>query len=154
MINTGLMWFMLLLTTIDILVIVYLIHVLKYNIEGLKFLVYAERVISENDDPEQLEVLTKKDIPLYVETIFAIKIMMYFVFATLNLGIVVFLFSSFPEIQTNILWSVISLIMLASNAFIIITIRTFMYLKISINSTCEAYNLLIQSYEYMKEYED
>lgn len=154
MANNDLLWFVASMIVMNIGVIAYLVYIFKYHIRGLNFLIHAEKIISKNDEPEQLEIISNNDIPLYTETMYATKGMIYFVFATFNVNIILFLLSLLHGIETTTLWMILSWVMIGSNAFILISLNSFSKLKISINATCEAYNVLIQSYEYMKEYED
>lgn len=150
----SLLGFIIAIIVVNIAIMLYLTHVFFYNKKGLIFLNYSKDVIIENNDSEELEKLVKGDIPAYIETLHAIKGMLYFIFITLNINIIMIIFSLLPSLQTTMTWTVLIWTAAASNAFIIISFNSFIQLKRIINATCESYNVLIQSYEHVKEYEN
>ena len=154
MLSNDLSWFMLSLVVTNIAMVLYLTHIIAYHLESLSFLKYVNEIMVENGDEKESDKLIKNDIPLYVESTLITRGMLYFVISILNLDILLFIIPWFSLFQTTMIWDILIWVSVLSNSFIIITINYFRKLKIYINATCEANNVLIQSYEYLKESED
>lgn len=146
--------FIVILLLANIMTIAYMISIMLYNAKGLRFLTYANDVLSENDDTEESEILTTKDIPILQESFQASKGMFYFSTLTLLVDLTILLFAIVPELQATIEWMFISCLAALANSFIIIAFPSFMNIKLKINVTCESYNMLIQAYEHIEEYEE
>lgn len=146
--------FILFLVVVNTAIVLYLKNIIAYHLDALSFLKTSAKVMIENDDEPEHNKVIMEDIPVYLETSVITQVMLYFVISILNLDIVLFILSWFSLFQTTIIFDILIWVSVLSNAFIVITINYFRKLKIYINATCEAVNVLIQSYEYLKESED
>ena len=142
------------LLIVNVISIAITINVLLYNIKGLEFLEYVKGVLSENDETEELETLTKEDIPLLYDSLLGLKGMIYFAFLTIVVNFVVILFVLFPELYVTTAWTVMMWVGAMMNATVILSFSSFAYTKAQINAICEAYNVLLESYKHMEEYEE
>lgn len=147
-------WIIILLSVMNIMVMIYCIHLFRYHVKALKFLRNAVNVITENGELDELEDLTELFIPTYIKTKYATKGMLYFAYVTLMLNVTFFLMATLPSEQSTIIWSILIYPVVGSNAFIIVAFNSFIELKVNVNATCESYDVLIQSYKHVKEYED
>jgi len=146
--------FIVILLLANIMTIAYMISIMLYNAKGLRFLTYANDVLLENDDTEESEILTTKDIPILQESFQASKGMFYFSTLTLLVDLTILLFAIVPELQATPAWLFISWLATLTNSFIIIIFPSFTKIKLETNVTCESYNMLIQAYEHIEEYEE
>jgi len=146
--------FIVILLLANIMTIAYTINIMLYNVKGLRFLTYANDVLLENDDTAESEILITKDTPILQESFEASKGMFYFSTLTLLVDLTILLFAIVPELQATTGWLFISWMAVLTNSFIIIALPSFMGIKLKIDVTCESYNMLIQAYEHIKEYEE
>ncbi len=154
MIDTGLLWFVVILVIANIWATVYSVRLLIYSMSGLKFLEHVYQILLKNDEAKEVELLTMQDAPIFAQTIISIRNVLYFIFLTICVNFVVGLFALFPVLMLTSGWTIIIWMAAISNAFVLISVRPFSEIKYFINATCESYNVLIQSFEHIKEYEE
>lgn len=139
---------------INIVLIVYSINVFFYNKKGLWFLLYTKDVIIENNDEEELKELTETHIPEYIHLLEITKTTAWIVYMILHVNAVMLILTLFPSMQDTFLWYIMIPVIGTINAFNAVCFRSFAQLKIHINAICESYDVLIKSYEHVKEYEN
>ena len=132
----------------------YSIHILFYNKKGLRFLEHVKGVMLENDDVDELAELTEEDIPVLEEQLYATKGMLYLASTTILINSIGTIFAVLPSLQVTTGWTIIMWTMALSNSFVMLSLFSFSKVKAHINATCESYNLILQSYEHIKEYEE
>jgi len=146
--------FILLLLLINIISFTYIVHVILYNVKGLHFLEYAKSFLLENEEIDEVKILVNNDIPLFKDYLLASKGMLYFVIITIFINMFIVLFVIFPIMHKPAAWIIITWTAALTNAFIILSFHSYHNIKVKINATCESYNVLMQAYDYIKEYED
>ncbi len=154
MIETGLLWFVGMLVIANIWAAVYSLRLLIYSMNGLKFLEHVYGILLKNEEPREVELLRTQDAPIFAQMIISIRNVLYFIFLTICINFVVGLFALFPMMMLTSGWTIMIWTAAIGNAFVLISIRPFSEIKYIINATCESYNVLIQSFEHIKEYEE
>lgn len=136
-----------------IMVFGYMIYVFVFNVKALNFLQQARRVILEHDDIEECRAI-ESDIASYISSKGNVKSMIGIVFITLAVNLFTYLFAIIPQAQLTSEWQSIYIMSSIFTAYIMSTFSAYPELKSNINATCYSYALVLQSYKYVKEYED
>jgi len=146
--------FITLLFIIDIFSFAYMAYILSFCVKGVRFLTYANNIMIENNDIREVEILRNSDIPILREYLLSVKGMLYFILVTMTINVSIIFFIIFPELYETIWWSIMKWVAAAANASIILSFHTWGEIKAHINAICNSYNVIIQSYGYIKEYEE
>jgi len=154
MIDFGLLWFIGILVVMNISAVVYTMYTLTYSFKGLQFLEYAYDALRKHDENKEAELISTRDAPLFAGTILAIKNLLFFIMLSTLVNFMVGLFAFFPLLMLTGAWTIMIWMAAISNAFVIVSILPFPKIKHTINAICESYNVLIQSFEHVKEYEE
>jgi hypothetical protein len=144
---------MALLIVLNITAYVYTVHVFLFGAKGLKFLKHAESVLLENNDVDEVDKL-KADVPVIFDYLLSAKSMLYFIMMTMLVNMLMLSAAIFPVLFATTGWNILMLAAGITNSFVLISFRAYRIMKININATCESYNVLIQSYQYISEYEE
>lgn len=143
-----------LLFIINMAAYVYTVHVFLFGAKGLRFLEYAKGVLLENDDVGEIDKLTKTDIPTVFDYLLSAKNMLYFIMVTMLVNMIMLSAIIFPVLFATNGWTITILAAGISNSFVIISFNAYRKMKMRINATCESYNVLIQSYQFVEECEE
>jgi len=147
--------FIAILIIMNIVALIYIIHVLRYIVRGLLFLTYAKGILIKNEELNEVQKITDEDLPLFANFLLGTKGMGYFIIITIFINLITMLFGIWPEVTvTTITWALITGTVAVLNAFIIVSFNSFTSVKTAINAVCEAYNVLLQSYDHIEEYEE
>lgn len=141
-----------LLLIMNFAALIYIIRVFQNTLRGKDFLNYAKGMLSENDEFIEVGAITNIHLPLFEKFLLGTKTMMYFIVMTILINLITILFGIYPELAVSTAWPFITGVTAILNAFIIISFKLFINAKAIINATCEAYDVLLKSYDYIKEY--
>ena len=146
--------FVTLLIIFNIVSFVYVFHVLMYTVKGIHFLDYARNFFLENNEDVEVDCINENDMPAFHDHLLATKGMLYFLIITIMVNLTLMLFALVPELLVTTAGTITKWAAAALNAFNVIALRGFSMVKIDVNATCEGYNVVIQSYDYIEEGEE
>lgn len=126
---------------------------LLLNVKALDFLTHVRNVIIEKDDQKELIELEKTDIPILIYYVSGLRSMFYLINLSLFINTVLLMFLFSPVIYGTAIWNIAIWVAAGINSAVIISFRGVAATKQDINTICESYSVLIQSYEFVKEYE-
>jgi len=126
---------------------------LLLNVKGLDFLTHVKSIIIEKDDKKELIELEKTDIPILLQYITELRNTFNLTYLALFINTILLMFLFSPVIYGTTIWNITIWIAAGVNAAIMLSFRGVSATKQDINSICDSYSILIQSYEFVKEYE-
>jgi len=153
MIDDTILWIVISLIGICLLAAGYVTNVLLLNLKGLKFLRDSKLKFIENDDEELAQEVTERAIPLLLYYNDGIRGMFYILFSTSIANFILLMLSTMPWLYGSFIWTFVALAAAALNAYILISFRQWIIIKRNINVICEEYNVMVQSYNFIEEYE-
>jgi hypothetical protein len=131
-----------------------MVYILLFSVKAVRFLTYAKNVMLENDDVEEAEILTNNDIPILREYLLSVKGMLYFIILTMGVNVTMTSFIIFPELYETSAWFIMKWLAAMTNASIILSFHSWGEIKAHINAICNSYNVIMESYDHIKEYEE
>lgn len=153
MISSMLIWLAFALLIMSIVSMVRTFRTLLLNVKGLDFLTHVKSIIIEKDDKKELIELEKTDIPILLQYITELRNTFNLTYLALFINTILLMFLFSPVIYGTTIWNITIWIAAGVNAAIMLSFRGVSATKQDINSICDSYSILIQSYEFVKEYE-
>lgn len=120
---------------------------------GISYLQSARQIIFENNDKEEFDNISK-DTSAIIETMPIMYYDTFLGFIVLCINIITYFFTLVPEAQLLHSWDILIYMASIGSAYIFLHVQAITKLRYTINGICGSYDIILESYKFVKEYEE
>jgi len=132
----------------------YYMYLILYVKKGIRFLNNTKEIIFQHKDKEEFDKIATIDIPILINLKMVMYCEIFLTFILLSINMVFYLFTLVPESQSTNVYTFLMYISSIGTAYIFISSWKYFNLQYSVNAICGSYYIILESYKYIKEYED